>query len=54
MSLDKAIKYKKENRKPYRGSKVFSSNCRHNICAYCRGNDLYNSKKRLESAKSKE
>lgn len=36
MSLDKAIRHKKEKRKPYRGSKAFDRTCRnHGSCAYC-------------------
>lgn len=36
MSLDKAIKYGKEYRKPYRKSKAFDRSCRnHGSCPYC-------------------
>jgi hypothetical protein len=36
MSLDKAIKHKKEKRKPYRGCKRFDRTCRnHGACPYC-------------------
>lgn len=39
MSLDKAIKYHKEHRKPYRGSKSFDPHCRNNnLYSYCRNN----------------
>ena len=39
MSLDKAIKYGKEHRKPYRGSKAFDPYCRnHGPCGYCEQN----------------
>lgn len=42
MSLDKAIKYGKEKRKPYRGSKVYYSSCRnHGGCPWCRENRLH-------------
>lgn len=42
MSLDKAIKYKKEKRKPYRGAKLISPSCRnHGSCPYCRENRLH-------------
>ena len=41
MSLDKAIKHKKEKRKRYYGSKVFDLTCRpHGGCPYCRNNRL--------------
>ena len=49
MSLDKAIKYGKEKRKPFRGGKSVSSHCRnHGGCEYCKGNRLYQTKKELE------
>lgn len=36
MSLDKAIKYRKEKRKPYYGSKAFDRSCRnHGSCPWC-------------------
>ena len=36
MSLDKAIKYKKEKRQPYRGAKANCYSCRnHGSCNYC-------------------
>lgn len=39
MSLDKAIKYGKEKRKPYVGSKVYFASCRnHGSCPYCETN----------------
>jgi hypothetical protein len=38
MALDKAIKYGKEKRRPYRKSKAFDPSCRnHKSCPYCRG-----------------
>ena len=41
MSLDKAIQYKKEKRKPYRGSKAIDCTCRnHGSCGYCKNNRL--------------
>lgn len=47
MSLDKAIKYGKEKRKPFRGGKSVSSKCRnHGGCTWCEGGRLHNSKKR--------
>ena len=46
MSLDKAIKYGKEQRKPYRGGKAVSSQCRnHGGCTWCLGGRLYKHKK---------
>ncbi len=47
MSLNKAIKYGKEKRKPYRGGKAVSSSCRnHGGCTWCEGGRLHSSKKR--------
>lgn len=65
MTLDKAIKYHKEKRKPYRGGKSVSYHCRnhggrrhkkHNPweCEYCLGNRLYKNNKRLEQSKYEE
>ena len=48
--LDKAIKYNKEYRKIYYGSKAIDCSCRnHGSCVYCRENRLYKNKKRLQS-----
>lgn len=42
MSLDKAIEYKKERRKPYYGAKAIDHTCRnHGSCDWCRENRLY-------------
>jgi len=39
MSLDKAVKHKKEKRKPYYKSKRFDKTCRnHGSCGYCKDN----------------
>jgi len=39
LSLDKAVKYGKEKRKPYRGSKLIDYTCRnHGGCPYCEQN----------------
>lgn len=39
MSLDKAIKYGKEKRKPYTGSKLYFVSCRnHGGCPWCEDN----------------
>lgn len=39
MSLDKAVKYGKEKRKPYRGSEVIFGSCRnHGGCPWCERN----------------
>lgn len=55
MSLDKAIKYGKEHRKPYTGSKAFDCTCRnHGSCPCCQGNRAYSTKKRQESMKARE
>lgn len=46
MSLDKAIKHKKEKRKPYTGAKAIDRTCRnHGSCGWCRGNRLYQQNK---------
>lgn len=51
MSLNKAVEYGKEHRKPYRGAKAFDSFCRnHGECAYCTGNRLYQLRKNEENA----
>lgn len=42
MSLDKAIEHRKEHRKPYRGSKIYSGECRnHGGCSWCAENRQY-------------
>ncbi len=47
MSLDKAIKYGKEKRKPYTGAKSVSKHCRnHGLCKWCEGNRTFSNKKR--------
>lgn len=52
MSLDKAIKYGKEHRKPYRGAKAVDVSCRnHGNCPYCFGNRTFQFHKELEKAK---
>ena len=49
MSLDKAVFYGKEHRKPYKGAKAVCQNCRnHGDCDYCKGNRLYSVNKALE------
>ena len=46
MSLDKAIKYGKEKRKPYRGAKALDSWCRnHGNCSWCKEGRLHKNKK---------
>jgi hypothetical protein len=47
VSLEKAIVYGKEKRKPYRGSKAIDKQCRnHGGCDYCKGNRTYKNKKK--------
>ena len=60
MSLNKAILYGKEHRKPYRGfggriiiEKAASSCRNHGSCPYCRGNRLHNRYKTDEDSKLK-
>lgn len=49
MSLDKAIKYGKEKRKPYRGAKACDPTCRNNGgCDMCRKNRQHNTTKKLK------
>lgn len=51
MGLEKAIKHKKEHRKPYKGAKAVAYSCRnHGECPYCRHNRLYNNAKKEEQA----
>ncbi len=48
MSLDKAIKYGKEKRKPYRKAKAIDKSCRnHGSCKWCEENRTYKNKKRM-------
>lgn len=47
MSLEKAIKYRKEKRKEYRGSKAFDRTCRnHGSCGWCESNRTFSEKKK--------
>lgn len=46
MSLNKAIQYNKEYRKPYTGGKSICKSCRnHGGCPWCEGNRKYKYKK---------
>lgn len=55
MSLDKAILYQKEHRKPYRGAKAYDCSCRnHGTCGWCLENRLYKNLKREESMLDRE
>ncbi len=48
MSLDKAVFYGKEHRKPYKGAKAVCQSCRnHGDCDYCKRNRLYSVNKAL-------
>lgn len=50
MSLDKAIKYGKEKRQPYRRAKALDSWCRnHGNCSWCKEGRLHKNKKREKS-----
>lgn len=52
MSLDQAIKYKKEKRKPYHGAKSIDPTCRnHGSCFWCKGNRLHKRMQEKERAK---
>ncbi len=47
--LDKAVKYTKEKRKPYRDSRRFDTSCRnHKGCPFCENNRTYQSKKEID------
>lgn len=47
MSLDKAIKYGKEYRKPYRGAKSIDPHCRnHGQCPWCAQGRIHKHKRR--------
>lgn len=49
MSLNKAIKHKKEHRKEYHGSKAFDKTCRnHGGCDWCLENRMYQKLKEEE------
>jgi hypothetical protein len=51
MSLNKAITYGKEKRKPYRHSKAFDRSCRnHGKCLWCYRNRMYSTFKQLINA----
>lgn len=50
--LEKAIKYGKEKRKEYYGSKAIYCSCRnHGSCEYCRNNRLHQFKNEIEKCK---
>ncbi len=52
MSLDKAIKYNKEHRKPYTGTKAIDYSCRnYGFCEWCKGNRLYQRNKADEASR---
>jgi len=54
MSYDKAIKFGKSHRKPYRGAKAIDPMCRNNKgCTWCAGNRTYQRKKEELKAISK-
>lgn len=49
MSLDKAIKYKKEHRKPYKDAKAVDRSCRnHGTCPYCLNGRLFKNKRQMK------
>lgn len=54
MSMDKAIRYGKEKRKIYRGSKSVDCTCRnHGSCSYCKSNRMYQYNKEVDKSISK-
>lgn len=55
MSLDKAIKYGKEKRKPYKGSKIFDKSCRnHGGCPWCERNRKHKFRDKHPAEKNEE
>lgn len=61
MGLEKAIKHKKEKRKPYRGAKAVDDHCRNHggrrhqwECDYCKQNRLHQLNKEKERSNYKE
>ena len=53
MSLEKAIEYRKEKRKAYRGSKAFDYSCRnHGSCNYCVDNRTIQQRRALKQARA--
>lgn len=55
MSFDKAIKHRKERRKPYYGNKSIDPHCRnHGCCSWCEENRKYQSIKQEERIKDME
>ena len=49
MSMIKGIKYGKEHRKPYYGSKAIDETCRnHGSCLWCEENRMYKNIKRIQ------
>ena len=52
ISLDKAIEYGKEKRKPYKGAKAIDHSCRnHGSCEWCRSNRMYQQFKMEEASR---
>lgn len=52
MSLNKAIKYGKEKRKPYKGAKAIDCTClNHGSCEWCKSNRLYQQLKMDEASR---
>lgn len=50
MSLDKAIRSRKEHRKKYYGSKAIDRSCRnHGGCPWCEENRQYKNLKRMQA-----
>lgn len=55
MSLDKAILYGKEHRKPYRRAKAVDASCRnHGNCSWCESNRTIQEQKEKISANERE
>jgi len=51
MSLEKAIRFGKEKRKPFRGSAAWAGSCRHGgSCGYCQNNRMHATNKGETSA----
>lgn len=55
MSLEKAIEYRKEKRKPYRRSLAFDRSCRnHGNCSYCKSNRTIQMQREMGRLKGQE
>lgn len=55
MSLDKAIRHRKEHRRPYHGAKAIDASCRnHGTCCWCYGNRMARTRREEEKMEQEE